>query len=69
MSRFLRRRFPFTRGRQQALFDIVRKRGTNWALTWQRNQRKNETFRLNLKEISFVVRCLYDETNRAWIAL
>ena len=27
ISRFLRRRFPFTRGRQQALFDVVGKRG------------------------------------------
>lgn len=29
ISRFPRRRFPFTRGRQQALFDVVRKRGTS----------------------------------------
>ena len=27
MSRFLRRRCPFTRGRLEALFDVVRKRG------------------------------------------
>jgi len=58
MSRFLRRRFPFTRGRQ-ALFDVVRKRGTslpNLVLPWQKNCGKYETLRLNLKKIRFVVR-------------
>ena len=52
MSRFLRRQCPFTHGRQEALFDVVRKREINQTQAWQRNQRKNETLRLNLKKIS-----------------
>ena len=66
MSIFLRRRYPFPRGRREALFDVVRKRGINQTEAWQRNQGKNETLRLNLKKIS-----LYDmsETNRAWSLL
>ena len=47
------------RGRQQALFDVVRKRWTslpNWAFPWQKNCGKYETLRLNLKKIRFVVR-------------
>ena len=47
------------RGRQEALFDIVRKHGTslpNWALPWQKNCGKYETLRLNLKKICFAVR-------------
>ena len=66
MSRFLRRRCPFPRGRREALFDVVRKRGINQTEAWQRNQGRNETLRLNLKKIS-----LYDmsETKRAWSLL
>ena len=66
MSRFLRRRCPFPRGRREVLFDVVRKRGINQTEAWQRNQGKNETLGLNLKKIS-----LYDmsETNRAWSLL